>query len=120
MNITELTYKRVKGEELTMEERVSLLEYDIASIRMMLNKSEPISEGKNLNITISKVKYIYFVKDYTYRDTIFKQYLVTLEDDSKYYMDKIKGSEVQIDEGDTISFRVDGDKLREVRVLYNV
>jgi hypothetical protein len=35
-------------------------------------------------------------------------------------MDKIKGSEVQIDEGDTISFRVDGDKLREVRVLYNV
>jgi hypothetical protein len=35
-------------------------------------------------------------------------------------MDKHKDTKPQVEDGDSISYKIDGDKIREVRVLYDV
>lgn len=79
---------------------------------------EEIKQGQG--ILISKVKLVHYIKEYEYKDKKFEQFLITLEDDSKFYTDKLKGSQTRVEDGDTISYKVDGDKLREVKVLYDV
>jgi hypothetical protein len=78
-----------------------------------------VEETKQQGILTNKVKWVHFVKEYDYKDKVFEQFLITFQDESKYYMDKHKNSKPQVEDGDTISYKIDGDKLREVRVLYN-
>lgn len=128
-----LAFKKRQGIELNLEEKYLVLEMDVKrlqdTINYLVKSLEKLEESQVKNeqtpvvtndITISMVKYLYFIKEYEYKGRTYDQFLVTLEDDSKYYVDKIKGSQPKIEEGDAISYKIDGDKLREVRVLYNV
>lgn len=78
-----------------------------------------VEETKQQGILTNKVKWIHFIKEYEYKDKVLEQFLITFEDESKFYMNKQKNSKPQIEDGDTISYKIDGDKLREVSVLYN-
>jgi len=98
----------------------------IHDVLLILSKqvSKLINEQNNPNkevnnILVSKVKWIHFVKEYEYKDKVFEQFLITFQDESKYYMDRRKNSKPQVEDGDTISYKIDGDKIREVRVLYD-
>ena len=129
----QIVYKNRSGIELTSEERIYSLEMEIGRLdnlirdlsesfiehQIGLTKDEPNPVGIN-DIIIGNVKFVYYIKEYEYKGKILEQFLITLEDDSKFYMDKIKGTQPKVEDGDTISYKIDGDKLREVRVLYDV
>lgn len=125
-----ITYKKLQGLDLTSDERIFLLEQEVKRLESLIhevsetflnqqtnNQTNPV--GIN-DIHIGSVKYIYYIKEYQYKGSTYEQFLITLSDDTKFYMDKFKGSQPKVEDGDTISYKIDGDKLREVRVLYNV
>jgi hypothetical protein len=111
----ELDYLHRKIEEL-----VVVINQLTLHAREKRDETVVIEEIKQGSIAIGKVKWIHYVKEYEYKGKLFEQFLITLEDDSKYYVDKNKGAQPQIEDGDTISYKIDGDKLRSVRVLYDV
>lgn len=120
-----IAYKRRQGVELTSDERIFVLEQEVKRLEALIHEvsetflnqqTKPV--GIN-DIHIGEVKYIYYIKEYEYKGGTYEQFLITLNDDTKFYMDKFKGSQPKVEEGDTISYKIDGDKLREVRVLYD-
>jgi hypothetical protein len=109
----ELDYLHRKIEELVVViNQLTLLSRE--------KKDSVVIDEIKQGILVSKVKWVHFVKEYEYKSRTFEQFLITLSDDSKYYMDKHKDTKPQVEDGDSISYKIDGDKLREVRVLYDV
>jgi hypothetical protein len=109
----ELDYLHRKIEELVVViNQLTLLSRE--------KKDSVVIEEIKQGILIGKVKRVHYIKEYTYKGCILEQFLITLEDDSKFYMDKMKGTQPKVMDGDDITYKIDGDKLREVRVLYDV
>lgn len=109
----ELDYLHRKIEELVVViNQLTLLSRE--------KKDKVVIEEIKHGILVSKVKYVHYIKEYEYKGRVLEQFLITLDDDSKYYMDRNKGSQPQVVDGDSISYKIDGDKLREVRVLFDV
>jgi hypothetical protein len=118
-----------KGNDDGLRNELDYLHRKIEELVVVINQLTLLSREKkdgvvieeiNQGILVDKVKWVHFVKEYEYKDRTFEQFLITLSDDTKYYMDKHKDTKPQVEDGDTISYKIDGNKLREVRVLYDV
>jgi hypothetical protein len=94
--------------------------YDLRQARIQEETQEPPADEETDNILIGTIKDVYFVKEYEYRDRVFEQFLLTLEDNKKYYVDKFKSSKPRMEDGHKISYEIDGNKLRNVRVLTEI
>jgi transcriptional regulator with PAS, ATPase and Fis domain len=104
-----------------MENELKHLRTELIYYQLRAKTTKPVEVPIiSSDITTGKVKLVNYVKEYEYKNKKFEQFLLTLDNDAKYYVDKLKGSSVKIEENDEISFRVDGNKLREVRVLYHM
>jgi len=107
-----------ENEIYTLKARFAAHMYQITQDKLSEDE-QPIIEDAN-NILIGKVEEIYYIKEYEYKDTVFEQFLVTLNDNKKYYVDRFKGSKPKIEDGHKISYEIDGNKLRNVRVLTEI
>jgi hypothetical protein len=130
----QIVYKRKQGIDLTSDERIFLLEQEVRNLKeICFNLSTNFkhhldnhTSGEETNtagiddIHTSKVKYVYFIKEYQYKGITLEQFLITLDDDRKFYMNKSKDTQPKVEDGDVVSYKIDGDKLREVRVLYDI
>ena len=111
--------KRLEETETEINKLKTLVSY----CKYKLNISEEEMKPLNVEVSeilISKVKWVHYIKEYEYKGRTLEQFLITLDNDSKYYMDRNKGSVPQVEDGDSISYKIDRDKLRNVRVLYDV
>ena len=94
--------------------------YELRQARIQEETQEPPADEETDNILIGTIKEVYYVKEYEYRDRVFEQFLVTLEDNKKYYVDKFKSSKPRMEDGHKISYEIDGNKLRNVRILTEI
>ena len=111
--------KRLEESETEINKIKTLISFCKYKLNISEEEMQPSNVGTS-EILISKVKWVHYIKEYDYKGRTLEQFLITLDDDSKYYMDRNKGSVPQVEDGDSISYKIDGDKLRKVRVLYDV
>ena len=111
--------KRLEESETEINKIKTLISFCKYKLNISEEEIQPSNVGTS-EILIGKVKWVYYIKEYEYKGRTLEQFLITLDDDSKYYMDRNKGSVPQVEDGDSISYKIDGDKLRKVRVLYDV
>jgi hypothetical protein len=119
------------GNDKNLRNELDYLHRKIEELVVVINRlSIHANEQKNDNFTmddttkpgllIGKVKDLHYVKEYDYKGQTLEQFIVTLDNNQNYFVDRRKDSTTQIENNDTISYVIDGDKLRQVRVLYSV
>ena len=111
--------KRLEESETEINKIKTLISFCKYKLNISEEEMQPSNVGTS-EILIGKVKWVYYIKEYEYKGRTLEQFLITLDNDSKYYMDRNKGTVPQVEDGDSISYKIDGDKLRNVRVLYDV
>lgn len=112
MTLAEIVYKKSQGIELTIEERVTYLEFQI---RALSNKESRVSKSG----PPYTVENVYSVNDYEYKGMLFHRYMVKLEGNPDLYtMDKLSTTVDEVEENDLIYCKIDGEKLKEVKILY--
>lgn len=111
--------KRLEESETEINKIKTLISFCKYKLNISEEEMQPSNVGVS-EILIGKVKWVHYIKEYEYKGRTLEQFLITLDNDSKYYMDRNKGSVPQVEDGDSISYKIDGDKLRNVRVLYDV
>jgi len=115
MTLAEIVYKKSQGVELTVEERVLYLEAQVKSL-MMSDKEPEIKKGPPYT-----VENIYFVNDYVYKGMKFNRFMVQLLGyNDLYTMDKLSTTVDKVERNDLIYCKFEGDKLKDVKVLYDV
>jgi hypothetical protein len=115
MTLAQIVYKNSQGIELTIEERVLYLEYQVRSL-MNSNKEPEAKKGPPYT-----VENIYFVNDYVYKGMKFNRFMVQLQGyNDLYTMDKLSTTVDKVEKDDLIYCKFEGDKLKDVKVLYDV
>ena len=68
-----------------------------------------------------KVESIFFTEEYQYKGKDIHRFIVTLENHNEpYTMDRTSNNQTRITSGDLIYCKIDGNKLKDVKILYEV
>lgn len=117
MSLVEIVKKKSQGTELTIEERVEYLEFMVKSLINKPEDIEPTTVDKQG--PPYKVISVYYVNDYQYKGVTFHRYMVQLGGHSDFYvMDKLTTTKDMTENGDLIYCKIEGDKLKDVKVLH--
>jgi len=128
--------KKIKGEELTIEEKLLDIETKMHSHSKLIGfLFDKLNELGDINKTITQQMYnpkdlligtvvsVYYVKEYEYKDATWVQFLVVVNlngNEEKFYKDNLLGTDMNISVGDIISFKVHGTKIKEVKILKEI
>jgi hypothetical protein len=130
MDISELSFKLAKGEELTIEEELYyqkrhidylMKQYGVLTQRVQeLEEGNTNSEPKNSK-GVHTIKEVYFLNEYEYKNKKFASFMVKLEgEETLYQWDRLIPVKNPITAGETIYCEIDNEKLRNVKVLQNI
>ena len=75
------------------------------------------------DLLVGTVLSLYHVKDYEYKDNNWAQFLISVAingKEEKFYRDTLIKTPLKLKEGDVISFRVHGTKIKEVNVIHEI
>ncbi len=117
--------------ELTTEEMLIKHESKIQELEKIIqyvldklnNENLPQQMYTPKDLLIGRITSLYFVKEYEYKDAAWIQHLVVVNfngREEKFYRDHPRGTDMVMNTGDIISFKVHGTKIKEVKILKEI
>jgi hypothetical protein len=101
-----------------LDNKIKSLEYEINRIRI---KNLLESDKPKPDTSFFKVNKIFFAEEYNYKGKNIHRFMVALENhEEPYIMDRASTNESRISSGDLIYCKIEGNKLKDVKVLYEI
>lgn len=122
------------SKNLPLDERLNYLTEEIiflTELSMRTNKrlsdlednviSNDQTNNKTKNPSILRVLTVYYSHDYNHKGKTFSRYMLQLGGFNELFItDKLAGNKLEVQSGDIITCKIDGDKIKDIKVLHEI